>query len=165
MKEIQLTKGFVALVDDEDYETINKHHWYTSVRSRANYAKRDVYHGGRRLTEFMHRVIMDCPEGMYIDHINHNGLDNRKENLRICTNQENCRNRIKHAPTTLGMIKGVSISKCIKSKPFRAHIKHNYKNIDIGFFANLDDAARAYDKKALELFGQYAQLNYPLKIE
>lgn len=162
MKEIQLTKGYAAIVDDDDYEKVNQYKWYAQTKRYVQYARRVAYKNGGQFTVSMHRFVMDCPDDMQVDHINHNGLDNRKENLRICTNQENSRNMIKRKPTTLGLIKGVVISKCIKSKPYKAHIRYNGKTKDIGYFANVEDAAKAYDKKALEYFGQYAQLNYPL---
>jgi len=162
MKEYKLPSGETVLVDDEDYEKVSRYHWYIRRRKYVSYARRIVIRKGVKYTEFMHRLIMDCPDGMYIDHINHNGLDNRKENLRICTNMENSHNQVKHKPTTLGMIKGVSISPCIKSKPYKAHISCNGKAKDIGYYATIEEAALAYDKKALELFGQYAQLNSPL---
>jgi len=162
MKEIQLTKGYVAIVDDEDYEELSKHKWYAQTKRFVQYAKRACYKNGDQITISMHRIITNCPDGMQVDHINHNGLDNRKENLRICTNQENSRNQMKHISTTLGMVKGVVISKCIKSKPYKARIRYNGKAKDIGYFATIEEAALAYDKKALELFGQYAQLNNPL---
>ena len=95
---------------------------------------------------------------MMIDHINHNGLDNRRENLRICTNAENNRHRRKPKNNTSGY-KGVCWDK--SKKKWRARIEKDNKNIHIGYYNILEEAARAYDAKAKELFGKYAQLNFP----
>jgi len=91
MKEIPLTQGKVALVDDEDYERLNKFKWHVHTCANAVYAVRAVnYPKGK---EYMHRVIMDCPKELQIDHIDGFCLDNRKSNLRIVTNRQNQQNR------------------------------------------------------------------------
>jgi len=94
-KEIKLTHGFVALVDDEDFYELSKYTWRASSDYRTYYALRSVREYKKIKNLSMHRQIMDFPENMLIDHINHNGLDNRKENLRICTPAQNTFNRIK----------------------------------------------------------------------
>ena len=101
---------------------------------------------------------MNPPKGMVIDHINHNGLDNRRENLRICTNAENQRNRGKQKNNTSGY-KGVDWRK--DHKKWRARINKDNKTIHIGYYNIIEEAARAYDAKAKELHGKYAQLNFP----
>ena len=164
MKEIQLTKGYTAIVDDEDYEELSKYRWRTHLETYTSYVVRAGLkaEGKRHSVVLMHRQIMDCPSNMVIDHINHNGLDNRKENLRICTRAENSMNTIrKQLPKY--KFKGVChMGGKRKEKPYAAQIFKNQKKYHIGCFATPEEAARAYDKKALELFGQYAQLNYPL---
>ena len=92
VKEIELTRDQVALVDDEDYPVLIKASWYALPRHNHWYAATSNSNGGP-VTVYMHRVIMDAPDGMQVDHINHNGLDNRRRNLRICTQSENLRNR------------------------------------------------------------------------
>ena len=89
MKQIPLTRGKVALVDDDDFEYINKYKWCVYICNGMPYAKR----GKNKKTELMHRVIMNPPSDMQIDHINGNGLDNRRINLRIVTSRQNQQNR------------------------------------------------------------------------
>ncbi len=99
--------------------------------------------------------------GLVVDHINHNGLDNRKENLRICTVAENCRNsRPSKRKNKLSKYKGVSFDK--KRKVYRVLIWHNKKQYFLGTFKNETEAAKAYDRKARELFGEFAYLNFPI---
>ena len=115
----------------------------------------------------MHREITNAPKGMQVDHINGNTLDNRKENLRVCTRSQNMMNRGKQNNNKSGY-KGVSYMKKKDPnyeypKPWRAQIKcpTNQKVIHLGCYKYPEQAARAYDKKAIELFGEYAQLNFP----
>jgi hypothetical protein len=92
MKEIKLTKGKTAIVDDEDFDRLSQYKWQFAV---IGYARRTVYVKGKkgRQTLYMHRDILATPSDMFTDHINGNRLDNRKENLRVCTQAENNRNR------------------------------------------------------------------------
>jgi hypothetical protein len=160
------------LFDEEDRELVESHIWYVLPRGNTYYAQANIPHpdGGwyiypsgkrrqrRQTTLFLHRLLMNPPKGMVIDHINHNGLDNRKENLRICTNAENVRNSRNSQNNTSGY-KGVCWDK--SNKKWKARIGKDYKQIHIGCFDILEEAARAYDAKAKELFGEYAQLNFP----
>lgn len=95
MKKIPLTKGQVALVDDEDYEMVSRYKWYTQDINKTLYAQRMIVTKGtgKRVTMFMHRLIMNTPQGMDTDHIDRNGLNNQKSNLRICTRTQNLLNR------------------------------------------------------------------------
>jgi hypothetical protein len=106
------------------------------------------------------RYIMNCPKGMVVDHINGNRLDNRKSNLRICTQFQNTKNRFKSRSNKSGY-KGVSFfkAKYPLKKPWVAEIVYNYKRISLGYFYTKEDAAKAYNKKAIELFGEFAKLN------
>jgi hypothetical protein len=106
----------------------------------------------------MHRQVTNAPKGLVVDHINHNGLDNRRANLRLCTKQQNnCNSRsFRHKTSNY---KGVFKEK--GSKKFRAYIRFNKKPVHIGMFELEIDAAKAYDKKAKELFGEFAYLNFP----
>jgi hypothetical protein len=92
-----------------------------------------------------------------IDHEDHDGLNNQKENLRICSHSKNMQNAKKQKRTTSSMYKGV----CIHRTSFAANIQLDKKQIYIGLFKTEEDAAKAYDKKAIELFGKYAYLNFP----
>ncbi len=115
----------------------------------------------------MHRAVMSfskgrisgVPNGKFVDHINHNGLDNRRANLRIVTHKQNGWNRRKTARKSTSRYKGVCWSK--RERMWHVQIKKNGKQITIGYFLDEKAAARAYDAKADELFGQYAALNFP----
>lgn len=149
MKEIQLTQGYVAIVDDDDYDELSKHRWFAHIIDKSVYVC--SYKQG-----YMHRLIMKNPKGFEVDHINNNPLDNRKENLRICTRRQNSYNR---SNKVSGRYKGVySVS---GSNKFFSLIKIYQTSINLGTFETQEEAAHAYDKKAIELFGEYACLNFP----
>ena len=153
MKEIPLTCGKVALVDDEDYEWLIKYVWsYTSngyVVDGGRFA-----HGKGTL---MHRAIMKPGKMQVIDHINGNPLDNRKCNLRICIQKQNAQNRVGVKRNTSGH-KGVFWKQ--DHKKWCACININSKRKYLGYFNNSLDAAIAYDQAALKYFGEYARFNY-----
>lgn len=107
----------------------------------------------------MHREIIHIPEHLVCDHINRNGLDNRKANLRPATVSQNLCNRTKTKAKTRSKYKGLEWDKT--QRKWRARIQLNGRKIHLGSFANEIDAAKAYDKKARDLFGQFACLNFP----
>lgn len=160
MREIPLTRGYVAIVDDEDYATLARHKWYAHPDNFGNvYAKRMTpRNGGSRQQIRMHRAVAGAGVGQRVDHINGNTLDNRRANLRPATNAENCRNRKMNRNNTSGY-KGVSWDN--SSNKWRAQIRYEYRIVLIGFYADPIEAARAYDRKAVELFGDFARLNFP----
>jgi len=152
-----------VLIDEEDWDKVNQHKWYIWGRaSRTSfYAITTIPHPGgskRGKNLPIHRLITNPPTDMMIDHINGNGLDNRKENLRICTNAQNLCNQGLNNKNTSGY-KGVSWFKI--TKKWRAQISFNNKPVHIGYYKDVEEAARAYDKKALELHGKFAKLNFP----
>jgi len=153
MKEIQLTQGKVTLVDDEDFEYLNQWRWHVS---NDNYARRTIYNDKLFKALFMHREIMKVSKGLLVDHINGNSLDNRKLNLRICTNSQNLRNRLKNINNTSGY-KGVRLIN--STKKWRAQIWLNSKYYHLGLFNNIKDAARAYNEAAVKYHGEFANLN------
>lgn len=167
MKEIPLSRHKVALVDDEDFEKLNEHKWLV-VNSRGYcYAIRHSTTKRKDRTSIqMSRVIMKTPKELQVDHINHNTLDNQKANLRNCSAKENSRNRIMKNPSLSGF-KGVdyrTIKRGLKTyKYIVARIGYNGKIINLGYFSNLESAARSYDAKAKELFGNFANLNFPME--
>jgi hypothetical protein len=158
MKTIPLTQGKVAIVDDEDYEELNKYKWHADDSTGLWYAKRNVGIEGKRTTIKMHRQLMGFPEGKEIDHINHDGLDNRRENLRVCTHGQNQRNHLRRKDNTSGLI-GVSWHTI--AKKWRAYIQKDKTLIHIGYFNDKTEAGHAFDNKAIELFGEFAALNFP----
>ena len=160
MKKIQLSQGKVAIVDDDDFEWLSEWKWYAHKHWNTFYVWRSTNTklGEKRKTIQMHRLILGLQrgDGKIVDHINHNGLDNRKCNLRIVTNSQNCMNQ-RPAKNFSSKYKGVSWR--TSRKKWRAQIKLNKKTIYLGGFNSEEDAARAYNRKAIELFGEYAFLN------
>jgi DNA-binding helix-hairpin-helix protein with protein kinase domain len=148
----------VVLVDDEDFDELNKFKWYVSKGRKTFYAKRNVNNNGIRTIVYLHRQIMNkhLQKGLIIDHINHNGLDNRKCNLRIVTRQQNQQNTTSRKNSTSKYL-GVSFSN--RALKWYAKIKTNNKNLNLGYYVNENDAAQAYNKAALKHFGEYANLN------
>jgi HNH endonuclease len=153
-KLIPLTKGQHVIVNDEDYEWLGQWRWLLLKK----YAARFVTHDGRRRVVFMHRLIMNAPDDMQVDHINHNKLDCRRSNLRLATSFENNRNRVKTTAKRSSRYKGVSFYK--QTKRWGAYIRINGKHTYIGYYADEQSAARAYDRKAIELYGDFACLNF-----
>ncbi len=106
----------------------------------------------------MHREVMGVEDARYVDHRNHNGLDNRRSNLRIATWAENCWNKRKPISGSSSQFKGVMWDK--RRSQWQVQIGHNGKKIFIGYFDDEQEAARAYDAKAKELYGEFAALNF-----
>jgi hypothetical protein len=144
----------VAIVDAEDYDRLKKYKW-CAVEEGNWYAKTFRRDG---MPLWMHRLVIDAPKGLYVDHIDHNGLNNCKSNLRLCTNAQNQQNR---RPNRGGSSRYKGVHKLKSYKKFRARIVHNKKAIHLGYFKDEIEAAKAYDKKARELFGEFAYLNFP----
>ncbi len=163
--KIPLTQGKYAIVDPERYEELAKYKWFAVRFGRGFYALRMVKARGggvRQKNVRMHRVILDVPEGKFIDHINHNGLDNRTANLRLATRQQNSWNKRKQEGNCSSQYKGVT---WLKSEgKWQVRIVCNGRKIFIGYFDDEKAAARAYDAKAKELFGDYASLNLELRM-
>lgn len=154
-KTIPLTQGKFAIVDEEDYSFLMQWKWcYSKAGKCGTYG-----YATRRLNKSkikMHRVILNTPQGMDVDHINHNELDNRRCNLRNCTRKENSHNRKSHVNNTSGY-KGVSWNK--KNKKWRADIGIENKKVYLSLFQNKIEAAEAYNKAAIKIFGEFALLN------
>lgn len=150
-KEIFLSQGKFAIVDDEDYERVNQYKWHY----RQGYASHTRYENGKFVTVNMHRMIVGALPGQIVDHINRNKLDNQKVNLRICTVGENNRNRIQVSGTT-SKYKGVHK----KENSWVASIRVNRKKIHLGSYAAEEDAARAYDSVVDYFHGEFARKNF-----
>lgn len=165
MRKIPVRHNEFALIDNDDYERVSQYQWWCSLikSNGSKYAKADVIIGKKKTTIFMHRLILS-PIGKIrplskapIDHINGNSLDNRKKNIRFCTQAENCRNS-KKIKIKSSRFKGVSFVEHLTNK-WCSKIMLNRKGITIGFFDTEIKAAKAYNKKAKELFGAFAWLN------
>jgi hypothetical protein len=156
MKKIPLSKGQIVLVDDENYPSVSVFNWHIGSHGyavRVKYAKKED--GSKTCKSIlMHRVIMDAPSGMFVDHINGNKLDNRRANLRICTQGENARNRGKQCNNASGC-KGVTWY--ARTSKWRASIVLNKKHIHLGYFELLSDASRAYENAAEKYHGEFVQ--------
>ena len=152
MKEIQLTQGKVALVDDEDFDWLNQWKWCCS-HDYANKAVR--LSNGKYSAITMHRLILLAHKGQEVDHINGNRLDNRRVNLRFCSRTENQYNKKRQKNNTTGY-KGVRKHRDGK---WEAKIRVNGERIYLGIYVNIHDAAKAYDEAALKYHGEFAYLN------
>ena len=152
MNYIELTQGKYTIVDDEDLKEVSKYKWYFS----NGYARRDAGYGINRERIKMHRFILNIPKNVQVDHKNGDTLDNRRENLRICTKAENLRNRKIGKNNTSGY-KGVDWFK--NRNLWRAKIKYNNKLIHLGYFQTKIDAAKAYNNAAIKYHKEFSRLN------
>lgn len=145
------------MVDDEDYEELIKYKWHAQPDDSRWYANRKVGKGRLDKTVSMHRIIMGDTTGVQYDHIDGNGLNNQKSNLRIATHRENMRNR-KNNSIGSSRYKGVCWHKRVKK--WQSRIGMDCKRICLGYYDSEEEAARAYDIKARELFKEFARLNF-----
>lgn len=154
MIEIELTNGGIALIDVEDFSLISKYKWLKKKAGKSQYA----YSTTCTPTRCMHRLIMKADGPLQVDHINGNGLDNRKSNLRMCTIRQNVAHRLNRSKNTVGYI-GVYLVKRkynVTKKYFAASSgKH------LGYFECPTEAAKARDLHAKKLYGEFAVLNFP----
>ena len=164
MKKIELSqqgknKGkFFALVDDEDFEELDKYQWMALRRRKDVYYAERLAHASDNTAKIrvtMHGLLMNTPAGLCCDHKDGNGLNNQKSNLRICTNSENVRNQRLSILNRVGY-KGVRAS----GKRYRARIAYNGEEINLGGFTDIKEAARAYDEAARRLHGAFARTNF-----
>jgi len=144
--------GYSILVDSEYLPEILKHAWQNNGNNYFSYCKRI---GKKTVSIYLHRLITNVPQNMEVDHINHDKLDNRRANLRICTRSQNLCNRVLSKRNTSGY-KGVSWNK--DEEKWQANITKNYKSRTIGLYNTLEEAYAAYCKAAKELHGEFARL-------
>lgn len=157
MKKIPLSQGKVALVDDEDYDYLMQWNWCVKKHRGTYYARRSnwIVGQGQGKATYMHRIIMNTPDNMITDHIDHNGLNNQKTNLRVCTTRDNLRNR-----TPKGRSGYLGVFYCNKQRSIYAKINVNRIQSYLGTYATEELAARAYDEAARKIYGEYANLNF-----
>lgn len=161
MKEIKLTQNKVALVDDEDYEYLNQFKWYAKKDKYTYYAGRGVRYGNKVYQLQMHRIIMNTLEIMEIDHKDHNGLNNQKSNLRICTRSQNNKNVMPWGKSKyLGVCFSNSSYKDKTYTSIQSRIRVDGKIYHLGASKTEVQAARRYDAAALYFHNEFANLNF-----
>ena len=158
MRTIILARGEQVKVDDKDYEFLNQWKWHKSSKGYAvhRFHYPSSYKTPISKTVLMHRVLTFAKDGIQVDHINGDKLDNRKENLRLCNNSQNHMNKGVQSNSTTGY-KGVSFEKSIGR--YRAYLNLNGKRYNLKTWETPEEAALAYNEKAKELFGEFACLN------
>lgn len=154
MKLIPLTQGLFAQVNDCWFEELNQFKWHALKRGYTYYAVRQSIIKGKTYVLLMHRVIMNTPPELEVDHKDHNGLNNLEENMRNCTYTQNMMNR-----NPRGVLGYKGVSKTDKGS-FRARLTIRGKTIYIGNFKTPEDAAKAYDKIVIIYHGEFARLNF-----
>jgi len=165
MKKIPLTQGKFAIIDDEDFELVSKYKWHYmpgGLSTNNGYAVHSIFNKKiwkeeKKVRNFhlrMHNLIMNTPLKMTVDHINHNGLDNRKSNLRVCSLKENCQNQPKRKHGTL-IYQGITKM----GNKFYAQVQKNGKKHWGNGFYTQKEAAIEYNKLAKKIFGKFANLN------
>jgi len=157
-REIQLTQGFVALVVDEDYEWLKSYKWHVRGVYAVRFRSRTL---GPRKSILMHRFIVGLEHGdpRQIDHMNHVGLDNRKGNLRVCSNSSNQYNQ-KARTTGTSHFKGVCW--VTSKRKWKAQLMVSRKQWHLGYFSTAESAAQAYDAAAIRFYGEFACTNESL---
>lgn len=146
-------EGKFALVDDEDFPFLSRFVWVLAKSNKYKYYVRSFVEGKY---VFMHRLLANPPSTLKVDHIDGNTLNNTKENLRVCSQQQNCMNRVTQLSCS-SKYKGVYWQK--STSKWVAQIGFNKKRITVGLFTLEKDAAIAYNSKAIELLGEFANLN------
>lgn len=157
MTTIQMA-GREVSVDDGDLHLFLGYEWSFRKSGFTEYLQKSIYVDGKYVgVRSLHRFITGCPDGMVVDHINGNGLDNRRENLRVCTQSENLRNRKMHQNNASGF-KGVFFDPAPRSKPWRSRITVSGKRFNIGRFDTPEEAYAAYCKASLEKHGEFSRV-------
>lgn len=159
MKEIQLTQGKVALVDDSDFEAVNEFKWFAYRNGETFYAARSVKKpDGQWVRQDLHRFLMPgAPDE--VDHKDGDGLNNQRENLRPATHQQNMQGFRRKRPGATSKFRGVYWNK--SHGKWQAQIRVKGALIHLGLFTSETEAGRAYDVAAQEHFGEFASLNFP----
>lgn len=157
MKRIRLSQNKIAKIDDADFSLISVHNWH-AVEDHGNfYAYTNVKIDGKRTIRQMHRLIMAAPKGIQVDHINGDGLDNRRSNLRLCTQTQNARNcRVR----AVSKSKFKGILWVTKRGKWRARISAANKRLYSGYFDTEIAAAKRYDEMARKHHGDFARTNF-----
>ena len=161
MKIIKLTKGYETMVDDEDFEFLNQWKWHAlKFKGGIVYATRtsNTFERQKGFPKniYLHRCLLNYPKNFHIDHVDNNGLNNTRVNLRLVTHSQNQQNA-KLSVKSTSKYKGVYYHK--KNKRYAARIGFNHRQIHLGNFLTAIEAAKTYNKAAVKYFGSYARLN------
>lgn len=158
--------GEYAIVEQQDYERVRQYHWFPKEGFNTTYARSQKQINNKKVPLILHRFIMDAKPGEIVDHINRNGLDCRRSNLRIVPRYVNHINVVRKQKSNAGY-RGVHKRKWSNTKgnylnkPFSVAIQVNGKCKHLGYYATAEEGARAYDIAAKKYHGQYAMLNFP----
>ena len=155
MKEIILTQGYIALVDDEDFEFLSQWKWFAQRMSHTVYAARKpwvVGGKGKSIKIFMHRIILDTPDHMQTDHMDGNGLNNQRSNLRVVTRRDNMLNRARWTKDNISKFRGAYLDK--RDGKWASSITINGKCFYLGRFKTEEEAGLAYRSKRVELLNE-----------
>lgn len=158
MKKIKLTRGQSVMVDDEDYNRMNKWEWFAEKQHDRYYASRVFLIGGLRIKVKMANLIMDVPKGKICNYIDTNRLNLQKSNLRVCTQAQNLQNQQVQHKCKSSIFKGVSYLK--GRNRWQAYIKVNGKDVHLGTFKIEMNAALAYDDASRKYYGEFARPNF-----
>lgn len=161
---VQLTRGYEAIIDAEDVPLVEGWNWYAHVQRRADgkiravYAVRDSrgYVDAKQKEVRLHRIIMSAPDDLAVDHIDCNGLNNRRANLRLATRAENNKNSRMRSDNASGF-KGVHWNATYGK--WNAQIRVNGKRLSLGYFTDIEDASGAYAKASAELHGDFGRIS------
>jgi hypothetical protein len=158
MKKISLSKGLEVLVDNKDFKGLSKFSWHSQKNKNTYYAvtKPWVKGTGKCKTIYMHRFLTEAEKGMVVDHIDGNGLNNQRDNLRVCTQTQNMMNRGKQLNNSSGYKGVVKHPLCNK---WMTRIKVGSKHIYLGLYMTKEEAAQVYNDAAINYYGEYATLN------
>ena len=152
---VPLTRGFFAIIDAVDVAAVNAWNWTAMPKAKAVYAFRAERVNFKPRSIMLHRFIMGEPDGFHIDHIDGDGLNNCRSNLRLATHAENMRNGRIRVTNTSG-VKGVSWHRPLCK--WQASIRFDGRTRHLGYFADLDSAAAAYAKASVELHGEFGRI-------
>jgi len=158
---IRLAQPRYATVDPRDYKRLRGYEWFSRKGKNSFYARRHVpgCKGKKESLIYLHQEIIEVPEGMVVDHINHDGMDNRRANLRAATYSQNLYHRKKRSGAMYSKYKGVHWHNL--HNRWAARITFEKKTIDLGYFRSEIEAAKAYDRAARKYHGEFASLNFP----